>query len=315
MRDPLRQRTESVFGGLWGRYDEGLFDESVALFKSRFLANGFDMGWFGGKRCLDAGCGGGRYALAMLRAGASHVVACDIALEGLFDAKRRAAPTLQLTLQRASVLDLPYADESFDFVCCSGVLHHTPNPRRGLHEISRVLRRGGRLYLLLYGKGGLRWPTILQIRPHAQAIGYELMDEAMRRLELPANKQRTFLDDLFVPLIDFYAWDEVEAILQCAGFRAYERWEKGKLDHEESVEVQRNELIQLRDLFASITASDDARFDAKADSAGGALAAVQQAVDGLDQIEEAFAVGEIDEDQRRWEVFGWEHHRVLGEKG
>ena len=77
--------TAEVFGPLWERYDDRLFEESVGLFARRFEANGFDLGWFAGKRALDVGCGGGRYTIAMARLGA-NAIGCDIAPRGLADA-------------------------------------------------------------------------------------------------------------------------------------------------------------------------------------------------------------------------------------
>jgi len=281
----------------------------------RFAANGFDLEWFQGKRCLDAGCGGGRYAIAMARLGASEVIGCDISAEGLVDARCRAAGMSNVRFEQASVLDLPYPDESFDFVCCSGVFHHTTDPEKGLRELARVLRPEGKVFLLLYGKGGFRWPTIMQIRPHAQAMGYELVDEAMHLAGLPANKQRTFLDDFFVPIIRFYAWDEAQTMLENNGFQRIERWEKGKLDHEASVSVQRAELEQLRGLFETILQQSDSRFVAKAAHAAESLEAVVSALQELDAIAAGFAAGRIDERERHWQVFGWGHHRVLAVKG
>lgn len=43
------------------------------------------------------------------------------------------------------MLDLPYADESFDIVLHSDTLEHVPNPLRALEECRRVLVPGGRL--------------------------------------------------------------------------------------------------------------------------------------------------------------------------
>ena len=156
MSDSTVQSTALLFGDLWHRYDDDLFEESVTLFARRFEANGFNLRWFQGKRCLDAGCGGGRYTIAMAMLGASEVIGCDISAKGLADARQRTAGMPNIRFEEADVLDLPYPDESFDFVCCSGVLHHTADPEKGLRELARVLRSGGKIFLLLYGKGGLR---------------------------------------------------------------------------------------------------------------------------------------------------------------
>ena len=316
MHDPVgvEEKTASLFGDLWRRYDDDLFEESVMLLGKRFQANGFDLSWFKGKRCLDAGCGGGRYAIAMARLGASEVVGCDISTEGLADARSRAPEMSNVVFERASVLDLPYRNESFDFACCSGVLHHTADPEKGMRELARVLRPNGRLFLLIYGKGGLRWPTIGRIRPHARAMGYAIVDESMRLAKLPANKQRTFLDDFFVPITRFFAWDEVRAMLTANGFRQIDRWKEGKLDHEASVLVQRAELEQLYELFETVLQQSQPAFLSVASHASKALEAVISALGWLDGIETDYAAGRIDRNERRWQVFGWGHHRVLAEK-
>lgn len=306
--------TATLFGDLWHRYDDKLFEESVELFARRFEANGFDLSWFKGKRCLDVGCGGGRYSIALAKLGASEIVGCDISIEGLMDARRRSAGIPGVRFEVASAQSLPYLDDKFDFVCCSGVLHHTVDPERGLSELARVLRPGGKVFLLLYGQGGLRWPTIMRIRPHVQVIGQKLIDEAMDLAELPANKQRTFLDDFYVPIIRFYDWEEVRLMLDGNGFREIERWEFGKLDHESSVSVQRTELNQLRHLFETILQQTKIDFITIISDATRALYAVTSALDRIDTIERDFATGRVDENELRWQVFGWGHHRVFGVK-
>ena len=308
-RDRTTQATAGVFGPLWERYDDRLFEESVGLFARRFEANGFDLGWFEGKRALDAGCGGGRYTIAMARLGAT-AVGCDIAPRGLVDARRRASGDPRARFLAASVLELPYPDEAFDFVCCSGVLHHTPDPARGLAELVRVLRRGGRLFTLLYGTGGLRWPLIMRVRPFAQAMGVGVVDEAMRRAGLAPNKQRTFLDDLFVPLIRFYDWAEVSALCAASGLHQVQRWEQGRLDHEESVPLQRTEFEQLQAVFDTVCTEADPRFLAQRAPASAAAAAVREAIGTLDAAAVSLTPASL-----RDRVFGWGHHRVLAVKG
>lgn len=317
MGDPVAVQniTGALFGDLWHRYDDRLFEESVDLFRQRFEANGFDLEWFRGKRCLDVGCGGGRYSIAMAKLGAAEVIGTDISIAGLADAARRAAAMSNVRFEKASALDLPYENSRFDFVCCSGVLHHTSDPERGLRELVRVLRPKGILFLLLYGKGGLRWPTIMKIRPHAQAIGYDTMNDAMLLAELPANKQRTFLDDLFVPVISFYDWDQVEKMLAANEMREINRWQKGKLDHESSVSVQRSELEQLRHLFELALQRPEERFEVVKKDTCSALEAVTSALENLDIIEREYSEGRISDTERHWRVFGWGHHRVLARRG
>jgi ubiquinone/menaquinone biosynthesis C-methylase UbiE len=230
----VEQRTGQLFGDLWTRYDDRLFEESVALFEQRWRANGEPPEFFRGKRCLDAGAGGGRYTIAMARMGARESVGIDVGQAGLADARGRAERLGigGVTFREASVLSLPFEAESFDFVCCSGVLHHTPSVERGLSEIHRVLRPGGSAYVLLYGAGGQYWPLTLVLRPYATLLGYSEVARCVEAAELPPNKRRTVLDDLFVPLLETYSVERVDTLLQHAGFSTWRRWERGQLDHE-----------------------------------------------------------------------------------
>lgn len=45
----------------------------------------------------------------------------------------------------ADAANMPFQDSVFDYVICSEVLEHVPDPRRVLAEIHRVLRPGGKL--------------------------------------------------------------------------------------------------------------------------------------------------------------------------
>jgi SAM-dependent methyltransferase len=109
-----------------------------------------------GLKVLDAGCGMGRHAVYLSQEGA-EVVALDAspAIE-VAAANGRDAKALFL---QADVLKLPLADESFDLVCCLGVLHHMEDTVDGLTELVRVLRPGGSLLVYLYHDPGetSRW--------------------------------------------------------------------------------------------------------------------------------------------------------------
>lgn len=79
----VEQQTGELFGSLWHRLTDEQYQESVDLFRKRFEANDFDLAWFEGKKCLDAGTGSGRYAVAMAMHGASEVIGVDVSTSGL----------------------------------------------------------------------------------------------------------------------------------------------------------------------------------------------------------------------------------------
>ncbi len=243
-RERVEQDTGRLYGDFWHRYDDELFKQSVLLFEKRWLANGEARDFFRGKRCLDVGCGGGRYSFAMVLMGAASVVGMDVSDSGLEDARRRgsALGLRRVAFQQGSVLELPFANGEFDFICCSGVLHHTVGIERGLAELYRVLKPGGSLYLLLYGSGGLYWPLNLLMRPLARALGEREVDRCIGAAGLRANKRRTILDSLFCPILETYAEERVAFLLREGGFERWRRWSCGQFDHESDPETLLEEL-------------------------------------------------------------------------
>ena len=53
------------------------------------------------------------------------------------------------------ILDIPYPDNSFDIVIANMMLYHVPDIEKGLREVRRVLKPGGRFYSATYGEHGI----------------------------------------------------------------------------------------------------------------------------------------------------------------
>ena len=49
---------------------------------------------------------------------------------------------------------------------------------------------------------------------------------------LAADKRRTILDDLFVPILETYTMDRVEQLLAGASFSSWRSWTSGQNDDE-----------------------------------------------------------------------------------
>lgn len=95
---------------------------------------------------LDVGAGRGLSSLALAQAGfrVFSVEYDSSALVGIGAlAGFLAGCALPLTLIRADALALPFRDAFFDVVFCRSLLHHLDDLKRGLREISRVLKPGG----------------------------------------------------------------------------------------------------------------------------------------------------------------------------
>lgn len=110
---------------------------------------------FAGRRMLDAGCGNGTLSAALADLGLT-IVGLDLN-DGLGLAYRnrakystRAKATVQYV--QGNVVYPPLKDGHFDLVYCSGVIHHTPSSKQGFDTLARMTKKGGRLYIWVYGK-------------------------------------------------------------------------------------------------------------------------------------------------------------------
>ena len=111
-----------------------------------------------GKQVLEIGLGEGSDSERLIRQGA-HWSGVDLTAESV--ARVRTRLTLRelpyQELRQASVLDLPFAGDSFDMVFSHGVLHHVPDIKQAQGEIHRVLRPGGELVIMMYARWSLNY--------------------------------------------------------------------------------------------------------------------------------------------------------------
>jgi ubiquinone/menaquinone biosynthesis C-methylase UbiE len=103
-----------------------------------------------GRRVLEIGCGNGADGVMFAEAGAAYT-GVDLT-EAAVEATRQhfAVASVAGQFQTANAEQLPFPDASFDVVYSYGVLHHTPEPARAVREVHRVLKTGGRAYVMLY---------------------------------------------------------------------------------------------------------------------------------------------------------------------
>lgn len=107
---------------------------------------------------LDVATGTGEQAYAFAQQ-CRHVVGVDIS-DGMLDvAARKYGGLPNLSFQHADATDLPFDDASFDAACVSFALHEMPPTIREktLREMTRVVRRGGRIIVVDYGLPERAW--------------------------------------------------------------------------------------------------------------------------------------------------------------
>lgn len=103
-----------------------------------------------GQRGIDLGCGNGYDIYAMAEPNPDvKFFGVDIS-DGIFVAQRITKDLDNVFLVAASAEALPFKDGGFDFGYSYGVLHHLPNPEVGFSELTRIIRKGGSVFLYLY---------------------------------------------------------------------------------------------------------------------------------------------------------------------
>jgi ubiquinone/menaquinone biosynthesis C-methylase UbiE len=109
-----------------------------------------------GHRVLDLGCGTGTLTiLVKQRHPETEVVGLDVDAQALEIARKKAAKAdVDITWHQGAGHRLPYPGNSFDRVLSSLVFHHltAEDKRRTSEEVFRVLRPGGELHVVDFGK-------------------------------------------------------------------------------------------------------------------------------------------------------------------
>jgi SAM-dependent methyltransferase len=150
---------------------------------------------------LDVGTSTGNYAMTLAKTGA-RVTAIDISKPMLEKAQARIQAELEpeqanlITLEQANAEALPYPDSSFDGVVLGATLNEFNSTRAGLLECARVLRPGGRIFMMylrqsdtgfgrlvqvLFELGQIRFPNRETVRATLQEAGLERTRAEMRR--------------------------------------------------------------------------------------------------------------------------------------
>ena len=106
---------------------------------------------------LIAGCGTGRdAAIHSFRFPAASITAVDVSRTSLAYAAMKAKELglENLAFVHGDILDLGRLGQTFDYVCCTGVLHHMEDPVAGWRVLRDLLKPGGLMRIGLYSRAG-----------------------------------------------------------------------------------------------------------------------------------------------------------------
>jgi SAM-dependent methyltransferase len=193
---------------------------------------------------LDYGCGPGDDVTGLaLYSGADQVIGLDISDTALGLAAHRLglhgldASRVRLGQVRDGIAQIPLEDASVDYVHCGGVLHHTSSPTDLLREFRRVLRPGGRGFVMVYNSDSI-WLHLY--------VAYEKMlhDDAFAGLPLDEAFTR-LTDGPECPISRHYSFAEMTRLCEDAGLSA--RYAGGYLSRHELRQIDAHWAVAIAD--------------------------------------------------------------------
>ncbi|EDX86544.1 Methyltransferase domain family [Synechococcus sp. PCC 7335] len=121
-------------------------------------------------RILDAGCGTGVSTEYLVHLNPeAEVVGIDLSAGAIAVAKERCqrSGADRASFYNTSIYDVEQIPGKFDLINCVGVLHHLPDPIRGIQALAKKLKPGGIFHIFVYAELG-RWE--IQLTQEAIAL-------------------------------------------------------------------------------------------------------------------------------------------------
>ncbi len=168
---------------------------------------GLSSEWFNNKRAIDVGCGNiGAMMLRLLQLGVSECHGVDIGTDWIESLNKNiqneGGDSSKIHLKTGSVTQIPYPDNSFDFVSVNGVLIHLEDMAAvedGFMDAARLVSNQGALYTSWGPCGGLMQGVIFPaLRDHYRKndefknlidnISPEMLDSVFEKIGIDSNK-------------------------------------------------------------------------------------------------------------------------------
>lgn len=147
---------------------------------------------------LDVGCHSGTFTQKLLaKLNTKDIYGIDISPAAIALAKKRL---IFGNFQIADVTRLPFKDNFFEAVFCLEVLEHIDDPITALKEIKRVLKKAGKLYILVPSDNKLfkiTWLLWTLYYPHwrhthVQSYNKDVLEGLLLQLGFKVVKVKTF---------------------------------------------------------------------------------------------------------------------------
>lgn len=143
-----------------------------------------------GKKCLDAGCGPGRWTYAMQKLNAKKVDSFDISTEAIKLCKKINPDAYVFDVFKLK------PNPVYDFVLSWGMLHHTKNTQEAFSKVASQVKNRGMLHVMVYDKkfdnnyDGYRGTTCIEKHMEWEKLSFE------EKITMCENKVKTIGGDI-----------------------------------------------------------------------------------------------------------------------
>ena len=191
-------------------------DNKLSILKKgdkNLLANQFKKFIGYKKDILEVGCGTGQLAIYFALETNNKIVGLDPTLDSLQLANnfKKKNQINNIEFVNADIFDDVLKDDFFDFIWCSGVLHHTKKPYDGFKILINSLKKEGYVLIGLYNKIG-RIRTIIRKYLYKMfgIIVLNILDPTLRNLKKDSDERKAWIRDQYIhPIESLHTLDDV----------------------------------------------------------------------------------------------------------
>lgn len=138
------QRNFRFFNAWATHYDFGPFRWWMKKFQQPILQ---ELNHLSNLKILDLGCGTGELLLSLSRQKNNHqLYGVDVSPAMVASARKKLPP--EVMVQEADVHDLPFSNNTFDYVLSTEAFHHYYDQGKALQEMKRVAKKSGRIIVV-----------------------------------------------------------------------------------------------------------------------------------------------------------------------
>ncbi|MGI0013524.1 MAG: class I SAM-dependent methyltransferase [Nitrososphaera sp.] len=172
-----------------------------------------------GSSVLEVAPGPGYLAIEVAKLGTFRIIGLDIGKDFGEIARRNAKEAgVEVEFRLGNVSDIPFPDNSFDFIICTAAFKNFKEPFNALSEMHRVLRSGCTALIIDMNRNA----SDQQIEEYTENMGAEGIDKLFMKLMFKYFlRSGAYTKDEFINLISKTAFKEYNIKEEGIGFHVY----------------------------------------------------------------------------------------------